>query len=89
MVKKPQGDWVEGGLLMGWWLFQAIEHHTFVLIDCYDPAYLDTDGHYNAISSTYTNRLKYSNNGMVSCMGSPELSEVISASMSNLALSVW
>ena len=37
MVKKPQGDWVEGGLLMGWWLFQAIEHHTFNLIDCNDP----------------------------------------------------
>ena len=31
MVKKTQGDWVEGGLLMGWWLFQAIEHPTIVV----------------------------------------------------------
>ena len=73
MVKKPQGDWVEGGLLMGWWLFQAIEHHTFDLIDCNDPAKLDTDGNYNAMSSTYTNSLTYSKNSMVSCMRSQKI----------------
>ena len=70
MVKKPQGDWVEGGLLMGWWLFQAIEHHTFDLIDCNYPAYLNTDGNYNVMSSTYTNSLTYSKNSMVSCQRS-------------------
>ena len=73
MVKKPQGDWVEGGLLMGWWLFQAIEHHTFDLIDCNDPAYLDSNRNYNVMSSTYSNSLTYSKNSMVSCMRSQKV----------------
>ena len=71
------------------WVGAFTGNRTFDLIDCNDPAYLHTDGNYNAMSSTYTNSLTYTKDSMASCMRSLKLSKVILDTVSNLALSVW